>query len=107
MAQRKAEGVVLGAHDGQRCGKGLHGYAVFTANPRILLVKHEREAVETHGTQIFCIAKPDGTREARAYIYGRHILSIIRRTRKPGACFWRRYHGQHPISYDINQSRPR
>lgn len=79
-----------------------HGYAVFTANPRILQVKHEREAIETHGTKVFCIAKPNGTRETRAYIYGRHILSILRRMKKPGPCFWRLYHGQHPISYDIN-----
>lgn len=79
-----------------------HGYAVFTANPRILSVKLEREAIEAHGTKVFCIAKPDGTRETRAYIYGRHILSIMRRMKKPGPCFWRLYAGQRPTSYDIN-----
>ena len=79
-----------------------YGYAVFTTNPNILKVKHEVEALRQHGAKVFCIAKPDGTRETRAYIYGRHILNILRRMKRPGPCFWRLYHGQRPVSYDIN-----
>lgn len=65
------------------------GFIVFTANPNIIYVPHERAAIEEHGTKVFCISNAQHTREGRALIYGRHLLSILRRARKPGPCFWR------------------
>lgn len=78
----------------------VNGYAVLTANPRMLKVPMEREAIVRHGTQVFCIAKPDTTKEDKAYLVGRHILSIIRKMRTEDACFWRLYM-RLPIRYDI------
>lgn len=77
-----------------------NGYAVLTANPKMLKVPLEREAILTHGTQVFCIAKPDTTKEDKAYLIGRHILSILRKMKTDDACFWRLYMSA-PIRYDI------
>lgn len=78
--------------------------AVFTVNHRILAVDHEREAIERHGTKVFCLGgnQGNGSRESRAFLFGRYILSIRRRIHKPGACFWRLYSGDRAISYDIS-----
>lgn len=75
-------------------------YAVLTVNPRILKVPVEREAILQFGAQIFCIANAQTTREDRAYLIGRHILSIMRKVRSKKTCFWRLYMGS-PIRYDI------
>jgi hypothetical protein len=66
-----------------------HGFVVFTANPAIASVAHERAAIVQHGTKVFCIANVQHTREGRALIYGRYLLAIIRRSKRPGPCFWR------------------
>lgn len=79
---------------------GANGYAVLTANPRMLRVPMEREAIVAHGTKVFCIAKPETTKEDKAYLVGRHILSILRKMKSEDPCFWRLYMGI-PVKYDI------
>jgi hypothetical protein len=79
---------------------GENGYAVLTSNPRILKVPAEREAVLQFEAQIFCIANPQTTREDKAYLIGRHILSILRKIRSRKTCFWRLYMNS-PVRYDI------
>lgn len=78
----------------------VNGYAVITANPRILSVPYENEAIKRYGTKVFCIANPNVTKEARSFIIGRHILSILRKMKTDEACFWRLYLGS-PIKYDF------
>ena len=77
-----------------------NGYVVFTANPAIFSVAHEKAAVMEHGAKIFCIANPNQTRDGRGLIFGRHLLQIVRRSRREGACFWRLDPGQS-VKYDI------
>lgn len=77
-----------------------NGYAVLTANPKMLKVPLEREAILKYGTQVFCIAKPETTKEDKAYLMGRHVLSILRKMKTDDPCFWRLYM-RLPIKYDI------
>ncbi|WP_276509370.1 hypothetical protein [Cellulomonas hominis] len=77
-----------------------HGYIVFTANPAIISVEHERAALLEHGAKVFCIANAQQTRDGRALIFGRHLLRILRRARRPGPCFWR-LRPDDTITYDI------
>ena len=76
-----------------------NGYIVFTANPTMVAVRHEMQAVHNHGAKIFCIANAQQTRDGRAMIFGRHILRIVRRARRPGPCFWRL--DPRTVRYDI------
>ncbi len=73
---------------------GERGYIAFTANPTMVNVPHEMEAVRGAGTKVFCLASAQHTNEGRALIYGRHLLRIVRRAQKPGPCFWRMSPGQ-------------
>lgn len=75
-------------------------YIAFTANPAILGVAHEIAKVRECGTLVFCIANPQHNRDGRALIFGRHLLRILRRARKPGPCFWRLY-PDYKIKYDL------
>lgn len=75
-------------------------HIVLTANPRLVLVPHEVAAVRLHRTKIFSLSQPQHTREGRGLIFGRHLLRIIRRSRKPGPCFWR-VSPNSAITYDI------
>jgi len=77
-----------------------HGYIVFTGNPAIIYVAHEKEAILRHGAKVFCIANPNHTRDGKALIYGRHLLRILRRAQRPGPCFWR-IDPNDQIRYDI------
>ena len=79
---------------------GANDYVVFTANPAMYFVPHERAAILAAGTKIFSISNPQQSREGRALIFGRHMLQIIRRARKPGPCFWRLTPGRN-VQRDI------
>lgn len=68
---------------------GLRGYAVLTANPKMLTIDAEMDAIRRYGTKVFCLANAQHTREGRALIIGRHYLSIVRRAGDTGPCFWR------------------
>lgn len=76
------------------------GYIVFTANPHLLLVPHEKEAVREHRAKVFCLSSANHTLVAQALIFGRHLLRIVRRANKPGPCFWRLKANQQ-VTYDI------
>lgn len=77
-----------------------NGYAVLTSNPKMLKVGAEIEALLEHGTLVFCIGNAQTTKEDKAYVVGRHILSIMRKMQAGEACFWRLYM-RPPIRYDI------
>lgn len=68
-----------------------HGWAVVTANPKILTVAHEIDLIVELGVRVFCIANPNHNRETRGLIVGRHLLTIQRRWVRDGPVFWRLY----------------
>lgn len=78
-----------------------NGYIVFTANPNMVYVPHEMDAVREYKAKVFCVAQVQHTREGRALIYGRHLLRIVRRARRPGPCFWR-VSPNDQVTRDIN-----
>lgn len=71
---------------------GHHGWQVWTQNPAMWRVDAERNAIINNGTQVFCIANPQLTTLGKGFVFGRHILSIRRRSQRPTPCFWRLYH---------------
>lgn len=85
-------------HDGQRIKDtdwlalaGAEGWAVFTQDARIWQNLDERAAVQDHGVRVFCLGMQQATAVQKGVCYGRHILRIARRARRPGPCFWRIY----------------
>lgn len=76
-----------------------HGWTVITANPRILSTPHEIDLIEQLGVNVFCIGNPQGNRETRSMIIGRHLLTIQRRWKLEGPTFWRLY--PHQILKDV------
>lgn len=66
---------------------GSHGWVVFTSNPKMYSVDVERQAVIDNNTKVFSLARTY-TKHVQGLVYGRHLLSVRRRCREPGPCFW-------------------
>lgn len=77
-----------------------HHYLAFTSNPKIWFVQHERAAILDSGAKVFSIANAQQSRDGKALVFGRHILSIARRRDRPGPCFWRLT--PDGVTYDLN-----
>lgn len=76
---------------------GRHHWMVWTQNPRMWHVPHEREAIEMHDTHVFCLASAQHLPVGKGFVFGRHFLSLRRRHGGGGPCFWRLYPGRPPI----------
>lgn len=70
---------------------GAEGWVVFTQDARVWQNLDEHEALINNGVRVFCLGTPQATATQKAVCYGRHILPILRRARRPGPCFWRIY----------------
>lgn len=70
------------------------GWAVLTANPKILFTPHEIDLIEELGVKVFCLASAQHNRESRGLVFGRHLLTIQRRWVRKGPVFWRLDPGQ-------------
>lgn len=68
---------------------GSRGWAVFTQDSRIWWNADEKQALLENGLRVFCLNRQDLHNTQKALYYGRHILPILRRARRPGPCFWR------------------
>lgn len=66
-----------------------NGWAVLTANPKILSTPHEIDLIEELGVRVFCLASAQHNRETRGLVVGRHLLTIQRRWVRNGPVFWR------------------
>ena len=72
-----------------RCG--AEGWVVFTQDARVWHNLDEREALLEHGVRVFCLGLQQSTNTQKGLLFGRWILPVLRRARKPGPCFWRIY----------------
>lgn len=70
---------------------GRNGWMVWTQNPKMWRVPQERAEIEANGTHVFCLASAQHSDLVKAFIFGRRMVSILRRHRRDGACFWRIY----------------
>lgn len=70
---------------------GRQGWIVLTQNFRMWHVPVERQAIIDNGTKVFSLANAQHTSIGKGLIFGRHLLTIIRRAKRPDACFWRLY----------------
>lgn len=68
---------------------GQNGWIVFTQDQKIRERPSEIRAVVDSGAKVFCLHTQTLKAPAKTLYYGRHILPILRRARRPGACFWR------------------
>ena len=75
---------------------GRHGWMIWSQNPKMWRVTHERQVIEDHGAHVFCLARADHLAFTKGLIFGRHYLSMVRRHRRPGPCFWRLNLGSDP-----------
>lgn len=67
---------------------GERGWIILTANPRMWFVPSERDAIVNHGARVFCYGSAQLPIQAQGLVFGRWLLSIRRRSRRPGPCFW-------------------
>lgn len=70
---------------------GRQGWIVLTQNFHMWRVPVERKAIVDNGTRVFSLASAQHTSIGKGLIFGRHLLTIVRRAKRPGACFWRLY----------------
>lgn len=70
---------------------GGQGWIVWTQNFRMWRVSAERQAIVDNGTKVFSLANAQHTSIGKGLIFGRHLLTIKRRAKRPDACFWRLY----------------
>lgn len=70
---------------------GHHGWIVLTQNFRMWRVAAERQAIVDNGTRVFSLANAQLTSIGKGLVFGRHLLSILRRAKRQDACFWRLY----------------
>lgn len=68
---------------------GRKGWIVFTQDQKIRERPSEIGAVLESGTKVFCLHVQTLKAPAKTLYFGRHILPILRRSRRDGACFWR------------------
>lgn len=68
---------------------GQQGWIVFTQDERIRTRGPEIGAVQLHEAKVFCLHTGTLKAPAKTLYFGRHILPILRRSRRPGGCFWR------------------
>ncbi len=66
-----------------------NGWIVFTQDAKIRERPSEIGEVLNSGAKVFCLHQQNLSAPAKTLYYGRHVLSIIRRSRRPGPCFWR------------------
>lgn len=66
-----------------------NGWVVFTQDAMIRERPKEIGEVRDSGAKLFCLHKQNLTAPTKTLYFGRHVLSIIRRSRRPGPCFWR------------------
>jgi len=76
---------------------GRHGWMVWSQNPKMWHVTHERKVIQDWGTHVFSLANAQHLAFAKGFIFGRHYLSVVRRHRRPEPCFWRLYVGRAPL----------
>lgn len=67
----------------------VNDWIVFTQDQKIRERPHEIDAVKRHGAKVFCLHSQTLRAPAKTLYYGRHILAIMRRAKRPGPCFWR------------------
>lgn len=70
---------------------GQRGWMVWTQNPQIWFVDHERAAIISNRTHVFCLGSAQLVGAGKAFAYGRWWVSMYRRHRRPDPCFWRLY----------------
>lgn len=63
------------------------GWAVFTQDAHACQNLDEHQALIENGVPVFCLGAQQTTTMQRAACYGRHILPILCRARRPGPCF--------------------
>lgn len=68
---------------------GQNGWIVLTQDQKIRERPSEIGAVMDHGAKVFCLHTQNLKAPAKTLYYGRHLLPILRRARRQGACFWR------------------
>ena len=68
---------------------GQNGWVVFTQDGQIRTRPHEISAVRKYQAKVFCLHTQNLKAPAKTLYFGRHILPILRRSRRPGGCFWR------------------
>lgn len=70
---------------------GAHGWIALTANPQIWQVPLEKQTILDHDTRVFAYGSAQHVIDAQGLIFGRWLLSMRRRARRPEPCFWRLY----------------
>lgn len=70
---------------------GRQGWIVLTQNFKMWRVPAEQRAIVDNGTRVFSLASAQHTSIGKGLVFGRHLLTIMRRAKRPGACFWRLY----------------
>lgn len=68
---------------------GLNEWSALTQDAAILFSDAEYDAIILHSTRVFSLASANLTNEGKGLMFGRWWLPIVRRTTKPGPCFWR------------------
>lgn len=75
---------------------GANGWIALCVNPDMYKVRTEMDMIRTSGARVFSLGSAQMCADMKHFVMGRWWLSIVRRSRRAGPCFWRVYLDQPP-----------